>query len=190
MTSKEGWFKEGWSRGAAVAAGLSLLAASPASAQSCAELTEQFAADHGLTAAPPPTVPPRVGGAAPDREGTAGSTGDPAIEGGSGSVTSRDLSQSGGVIAPPADGDQAVIDPGSSGASNMPTAPPIRPDAGAGTSGATGGPMDRAARDAQLESLITAARSAAESGDEVQCMNNLDRAQDLAQRTPSGAGGG
>ncbi|AWU94482.1 hypothetical protein [Azospirillum ramasamyi] len=179
----------------AVAAGL--LAVQPAAAQSgaqtgCAAMVEQFAANHGLSTEPPPVAVPDS--AAP---GLSGST--PRDEQGSGSgsgIGSGGLAQSGGMVAPPAVGDQAVIEPPAIG-SNMPTAPSVAPqansratpDSGPGGSGGANGLMGQAARNAQMESLVTAARSAAREGDEARCMESLNDARRLSQTTPDGQGG-
>lgn len=178
-----------WVTAALVAAGVfvsvSVSGAAPASAQSCADLVERFAADHSLSASPPPT-------AVPSTPGSAGSTtSDSSVNG---AASSERLAQSGGVVAPPAVGDTAVIEPPRAGSSNMPTAPAVRPDAGPGTSGSMGGStgdaMAPAARNAQMESLVTAARSAAKNGDEARCMESLSQARRLSQTAPGGTGGG
>lgn len=166
------------------------LASQPAAAQSCGPLVERFAADHSLSTTPPPTASPTVpggsgataGGTVPD--GTAG-----------GSVSPERLARSGGVIAPPpSSGDRAVIDPPAAGASNMPTAPALRPDAvpgspPGGSGAAGGGSMGQAARNAQMESLVTAARQAARNGDETRCLESLEDARRLSRNAPGGSGG-
>ena len=176
-----------------VAAGL--LSARPAAAQTggaapagCAAMVEQFAADQGLSTEPPPVAVPDT--AAPGLSGSS-----PRDEQGSG-VSSGELAQSGGMVAPPAVGDQAVIEPPAIG-SNMPTAPSVSPqansrttpDSGPGGSGGGDGLMGQAARNAQLESLVTAARSAARDGDETRCMNSLNDARRLSRTAPGGHGG-
>ena len=185
----------------ALAAGL--LAVQPANAQTsgaqtsgaqtgCAAMVEQFAANRGLSTEPPPVAIPE---SAPP--GLAGST--PRDELGSGSgagAGSEELAQSGGMVAPPAVGDQAVIEPPAIG-SNMPTAPSVAPqaesratpDSGPGGSGGANGMMGQAARNAQLEALVTAARSAARDGDEARCMESLNDARRLSQTAPDGRGG-
>jgi len=178
--------------GALVAAGLSVWGAGPVLAQSCADMVERFAADHSLSTTPPPTAPPSTQGAGPP--GSSGSTMEDGARmngsGSSGAASSERLAQSGGVVAPPAVGDTAVIEPPRSGSSNMPTAPAVRPDSGPGTNAPTGGSMGQAAQNAQLESLVTAARSAAKRGDEAQCMESLTQARRLTQAVPGGTGGG
>lgn len=178
-------------RRAALAAGtvlgtLVLAAALPAAAQQgCGAMVEQFAADHSLSTQPPPT-------AVPAPPGTAGSTPRDDQPSGSGAASSERLAQSGGLIAPPAANDRSVIEPPSGGASNMPTAPAVRPDSGADATpgaGATGGTMGMAARNAQLESLVTAARAAAKDGDEARCLDSLTEARRLSRAAPGGSGG-
>ncbi len=168
------------------AAGVSLAAAAPAAAQGCAVLVDRFAAEHSLSNTPPPT-------AAPAPPGMSGSTaGTPSAENGSaaGTASSDRLAQSGGVVAPPAVGDTAVIEPPAIGSNAMPTAPAVRPDAGPGAGAVTGNSVGQAAKDAQLEALVTAARTAADRGDEAQCMESLSQARRLSQSAPGGAGGG
>ncbi|WP_448204359.1 hypothetical protein [Azospirillum sp. sgz302134] len=182
---------KGFLMGALLAAGLTAGGAGSALAQSCADLVERFAADHSLSTTPPPTAAP---------SGTAGSTAQngAATGSGSGAASSERLAQSGGVVAPPAVGDTAVIEPPRAGSSNMPTAPAVRPDSGPGSGSTTGGTtggspgdtMGQAAQNAQLESLVTAARSAAKRGDEAQCMESLSQARRLGQAAPGGTGGG
>ena len=175
----------GWIAAALAAAGMSVWGAAPASAQSCADLVEHFAADHSLSTSPPPTAVPSTPGTAGSTTGTTGEDGS-----GTGAASSEKLARSGGVVAPPAVGDTAVIEPPRAGSSNMPTAPAVRPDAGPGTSGSTGDAMAPAAQNAQMEALVTAARTAAKNGDEAQCMESLSLARSLSRTAPTGPGGG
>lgn len=168
--------------GLLAAAGILMLAAGPAAAQGCADRVERFAAAQNLT----PTIPPT--GSTP--QGSAGSTG-PATEGsGSESATAERLNRSGGVMLPPATGDQAVIEPPRAGAGTMPTAPNVAPDPGAGAQPPTGGGMNQAARRAQIDSLVTAARQAALSGDEARCEDSLSQAMDLVRGAGTHGQGG
>lgn len=184
----------------AMAAGLlaaQAAAQTDAAAQaSCGAMVDQFAADLGLSTEPPPVAVPGTG-----TPGLSGST--PRDETGSGSGSDR-LAQSGGMVAPPAIGDRSVVEPPAIG-SNMPTAPSIgpqgssqagpqansrtAPDSGPGGSGGGDGLMGQAARNAQVESLVTAARSAARDGDETRCMNSLNDARRLSRTAPGGHGG-
>ncbi|KAA0598004.1 hypothetical protein J2848_001507 [Azospirillum lipoferum] len=162
----------------------------------CGAMVEQFAADMGLSTEPPPVAAPGSGNGA-GAPGLSGST--PRDELGSGSG-SEQLAQSGGMVAPPAIGDRSVVEPPAIG-SNMPTAPSISPqaspqansrvtpDSGPGGSGGGDGLMGQAARNAQVESLVTAARSAARDGDETRCMNSLNDARRLSRTAPGGHGG-
>lgn len=168
--------------GLLAAAGILMLAAGPAAAQGCADRVERFAAAQNLN----PTIPPT--GQTP--QGSAGSSGPTADGTGSGSATAERLNQSGGVILPPATGDQAVIEPPRPSAGNMPTAPNVAPDSGTGTQAPTGGAMTQAARRAQIDSLVTAARQAALSGDESRCEDSLSQAMELARGAATGPGQG
>ncbi|NUB29525.1 hypothetical protein [Azospirillum brasilense] len=169
-------------QGLLLAAGLVLCGAGPALAQgSCAALVDRFAAENNLSASPPPVATP---------PGSSGSTaGEGALPSGSSGTTPDQLARSGGVVAPPASGDQAVIEPPRTGAP-MPTAPAVRPDA-APNSGSSmeSGSMGQAARNAQIESLVTAARSAAKDGNEQLCMESLDKARGLTRAAPGATGG-
>lgn len=168
--------------GLLAASALLMLAPGIAAAQGCADRVERFAAAQNLT----PTIPPT--GRAPQE--STGSSG-PATEGtGTGSATPERLNQSGGVMLPPATGDQAVIEPPRGGTANMPTAPNVVPAPGAGAQPPTGGGMPQAARRAQVDSLVTAARQAALSGDEARCEDSLSQAMDLVRGGSSHGQGG
>jgi hypothetical protein len=155
-------------------------------------MVEQFAADMGLSTEPPPVAVPGSGNGT-GAPGLSGST--PRDELGSGSG-SEQLAQSGGMVAPPAVDDRSVVQPPAIG-SNMPTAPSVTPqansratpDSGPGASGGGDGLMGQAARNAQVESLVTAARSAARDGDDTRCMNSLNDARRLSRTAPGGHGG-
>ncbi|PWC82796.1 hypothetical protein TSH100_22770 [Azospirillum sp. TSH100] len=183
----------------ALAMATGLLAVQPAAAQTsgttpagCGAMVDQFAADMGLSTEPPPVAVPGSGNGS-GTPGLSGST--PRDELGSGSG-SEQLAQSGGMVAPPAVGDRSVVEPPAIG-SNMPTAPSVTPqansrsapDSGPGASGGGDGLMGQAARNAQVESLVTAARSAARDGDETRCMNSLNDARRLSRTAPGGHGG-
>ncbi|BAI73091.1 hypothetical protein AZL_024530 [Azospirillum sp. B510] len=165
-----------------------------AAQEGCAAMVERFAADLGLSTAPPPVAvpgPPGLSGSTPRDEPGSGSGG----RGAQGPDSER-LAQSGGMVAPPAVDDRSVIAPPSIG-STMPTAPAVgpqagsraAPDSGPGGSGGGDGLMGQAARNAQLESLVTAARGAARDGDETRCMTSLDDARRLSRTAPGGHGG-
>lgn len=88
-----------------------------------------------------------------------------------------DLAASGGVIAPPKAGSEMpTFEPQPEQAMPMPTAPNIEP-------GMKGGASDlgaQAAENAQIQSLLTAARQAAKSGDNQRCLERLQEATALA----------
>lgn len=175
-------------RNVLMAAGMAALAAAPAAAQqTCRDMVDRFAAAENLSATTPPVASPPIAG--DTRPGSAGS----AVDGGGGSL-SEQLGRSGGVLTPPAIGDQAVIDPPRSGTENMPTAPRLTPGPGTGAGSSadapTGASPDRAAQRAQMESLVTAARAAAERGNEQQCMDSLSKARALTEGGRGTAGGG
>ena len=169
-------------RSVLMAAGLAALATAPAGAQQiCRDMVDRFAAAENLSATTPPV-------AGDTRSGTAGTATD-----GGGSMSEK-LGQSGGVLTPPAIGDQAVIDPPRSGTNSMPTAPRVAPGPGTGAGSSadspTGATPDRAAQRAQMESLVTAARAASDRGDERQCMESLATARALAEPGRGTGGGG
>lgn len=161
---------------AAAAVTLAATAAAPAAAQTCAAEVERFASAQDLS----PTLPPRGGsgssGLAPQTDGADGSAG--------GTIGPEALNRSGGVIQPPGTGDPAVIPPPPGAGSAMPTMPGVRPapsDGGSGSSDSvTGDTHGRAARRAQMEAAVTAARAAAARGDEQGCMQGLASAERLA----------
>ena len=85
------------------------------------------------------------------------------------------LRGSGGVLQPPDQGAAVAVTPPEA-ADRMPTTPALEPH--------TASP---AARQAQLESLLTAARAAGQRGDTAQCVARLAEAQQLAERLPDRA---
>jgi hypothetical protein len=90
-------------------------------------------------------------------------------------TTPDDLAQSGGVVAPPdTDSDMPVIEPPVTGDA-MPTAPKVVPQPESDSLLAT-----EAAKKTQIQSLLTAARQAAESGDTQGCLDQLQKARALA----------
>lgn len=174
-----------------MAAGLAALAAAPAAAQqTCRDMVDRFAAAENLSATMPPVASPPAAG--DTRPGSAGTMADGGRS--SGETMSDKLGRSGGVLTPPAIGDQAVIDPPRTGTDGMPTAPRLAPAPGTGAGSSadapTGATPDRAAQRAQMESLVTAARAAAERGNERQCMDSLSKAQALTQGGRGSGGGG
>lgn len=86
-----------------------------------------------------------------------------------GSDLTDTLKATGGVLQPPDQGAPVAVAPPDA-ADRMPTAPAIEPPAN--------GP---AARQAQIQSLLTAARAAGQRGDTTQCVARLAEAQQLAE---------
>lgn len=87
------------------------------------------------------------------------------------------LAQSGGVIQPPETGRTVTIQPPPGASPSMPTAPAVPPHSAEGPT--QGNTETQAAETAQIESLLTAARQAAEEGDERRCQERLAEARDL-----------
>jgi hypothetical protein len=91
------------------------------------------------------------------------------------------LAESQGVIAPPdTGGEMPVLEPGAGQTSDMPTAPDIEATPSPEGEAAPDAEMDTAAAMTQVEALLTAAREAANSGDEDACLNRLQEAAALA----------
>lgn len=94
----------------------------------------------------------------------------------------------GGMVLVPQSNAPMIVKPLPRGNTRMQTAPPAAPDEEAGsTTGGNTGPgtsMDNAARHAQIESLILAARKAAAGGDETGCLDHLVQARDLVNGAP------
>lgn len=86
-----------------------------------------------------------------------------------------DLASSGGVIRPPETGDMPTIEPPAGENSTMPTAPEVQPQAPGGAERSS-----QPAKDAQIQSLLTAARQAADAGDHQACLDRLQEASALA----------
>lgn len=128
----------------------------PALAQSCEERAVDLAAEHQLSAAPP--VPAGSGQADGDM--------------------SRELSRSGGVIAPPPTGDITTIEPPAAPSDGMPTAPPVD-EAPSAEDAPARQPGDAAAANLQAETLIQNALSAAREGDEARCLERLAEAEQI-----------
>lgn len=160
----------------AVLALLALLCSSTAaSAETCVEAVDRFAAAHDLSATPPQAVPEHGGsGPTADRPATLESRG----------VTGA-LGESGGVIRPPDTDTGMAVRPPAEKQSRMPTAPDVQGEQspGAGQSGAD------AVRRERVESMLTAARAAAERGDSEQCYQRLREAQDIWRAGPAGSPG-
>jgi len=102
-----------------------------------------------------------------------------------GNVQTEDLAQSGGVIKPPDVGAGRVMEPPNGAADGMNTAPAIPPQTAGPDGSSRGGTATRqsldAAERAQVESLLTGARNAAQEGDTARCVESLEEARDLAR---------
>ncbi len=127
-------------------------------ADSCLVRVEQFAQERGLSIDPPDAVPNSPGTAA----------------------TPDTLGKSGGVIEPPPSQDKAVIEPRGDVHYGMPTMPEIPSQAKPG--GGTAGDAKSASHQALLESALIAAKSEAERGNEKDCFERLQQAEQLASR--------
>lgn len=140
-------------------AAAALLAPQAAAAQDCLDQVEAFAAKVGATTELPPA------GSGPNAPQDAGKPG------------MDDLADSGGVIAPPKTGSEIpTFEPQPGQVAPMPTAPEIEP----GMKGDASDLGARSAENAQIQSLLTAARQAAESGDNRRCLDRLQEAVALA----------
>lgn len=158
---------------AAVTGGVAaLLASVPATAQSCLEQLERFAASENI----PPALPPVADGRSDDMGGAA--------------IGPDALNRSGGVIRPPPVADPSVIEPPNEGRSAMPTMPEVVPEAGRSDAAPTGDTHGQAARRAQIEAAVTAARAAAADGDEQRCLGSLSSARRLADANTDAGGAG
>jgi hypothetical protein len=80
------------------------------------------------------------------------------------------LKESGGVMLPPDKGAPVAVQPPAEGSGRMATAPPVGRDQ-----------APAAARHVQMESLLTAARTAGQRGNERECAARLAEAQQLAE---------
>jgi hypothetical protein len=162
-----------------LAAAAALWCCSAAAAAECVDEVSKLAGDIGVsTELPQAQINGQTGaetnGQGPDsrQQPSAGAT-----------ATSRDLAESGGVVAPPDTGsDMPVIKPPATGDA-MPTAPEIAPQAGAESGGEADAIATEAARKTQIQSLLVAARQAAESGDIQACLDRLQKAKGLLAGT-------
>jgi hypothetical protein len=140
---------------ASIIAAAALLLPLPAAAQDCREQVDALAGKLGFS-----TDLPQGAGS------TAGAPQQP---------PAGDLASSGGVIQPPETGDMPTIEPPAGENSKMPTAPRVQPQAPGGADHGS-----QPAKDAQIQSLLTAARQAADAGDHQACLDRLQEASALA----------
>jgi hypothetical protein len=137
-----------------------------AAAQDCLDQVDEFAAKQGVA-----TELPHAG-----NEDTAPA--EPTDQ-----SLSDKLSQSGGVLEPPkTESKTPTLQPPPGQNAPMPTAPEIEPEPGSGGGSLT----EQSGEDAQIESLLTAARQAAQSGDDQQCFKRLQEAKAIAANKPEG----
>ena len=143
-----------------------------AAAATCEETVAVFARDNGLNI----TMPERRG------EQAAGPTTTPATAESRGLTATDKLAETGGVIKPPETGSAMVMTPPAT-SDRMQTAPGIQPNTPAGSSpSAKPAEMDAAKR-AQAEAMLFAARNAAQEGKQEQCFERLQQAQRLVGRS-------
>jgi hypothetical protein len=90
-------------------------------------------------------------------------------------VTTNQLSQSGGVVKPPPVADNSVIAPAHPSSDRMSTMPDV-------SKTTPEPPKAEAAAHASLQALLMAAREQAERGQEAQCLDRLQQAQQLLNR--------
>lgn len=139
-----------------------LLSAAPLAAQAdCAADADRLAERYGLSAQLPQSGHPTGPSEAPATTESRG-------------LPPEAMSRSGGVIAPPEEGRGRVISPPATDR-GMPTAPAVRP------APAPDDTQQRAAKAAQVQSLVTAARAAAQRGNEAECARRLEEARALGE---------
>lgn len=141
------------------AAALLLVVASPVAAETCLDRVNKLAVTHGIST-DPPTLAPDTN---QERK-----------------VTPQDLARSGGMIEPPAVNDRSVITPPRDTHYKMPTMPDVAKPAEEKK------PADgklSASDQTSLQGLLVAARAQAERGMEVNCVERLQQAEKLVDRT-------
>jgi hypothetical protein len=141
--------------------------AAPALAASCGSEIELFEQQYDLTAALPQSEPP------------AGAAEPPATVESRGVSPSDKLAPSGGVLAPPEGGRTAVIEPPSTGPTSTPSPPAVPPHTAEGPS--AGSAELSAAKRAQMQAHLNAARAADARGDEKQCFERLGAARAIPE---------
>lgn len=90
------------------------------------------------------------------------------------------LARSGGVLAPPEGGRTAVIPPPPPGPGSTVTPPAVPPHTAEGPSGSTGEELSAAKR-AQVQTHLNAAREAESRGDEKACFERLGEARNATR---------
>jgi hypothetical protein len=133
-----------------------------AQAQNCSDEIGLFAQQYGLSADLPQTQPNQA----------------PPNSSGSRDISPDDLSRSGGVVAPSSNPHARIIEPNQDVDPKMSKseAHPVGPQ---------GGPADRshlvAAKRAQMQGLLDAARAAGKRGDEKECLERLALARTIPE---------
>ena len=94
--------------------------------------------------------------------------------------TTDKMAETGGVIRPPDTGAAVVMTPPAT-SDKMPTAPRIEPSTPAGPASASKPIEVDAARRAQAEAMLFAARNAAQEGKQDQCFERLEQAQRIVK---------
>lgn len=137
-----------------------------ASAASCDDLVSAFAQTNGLNIA----MPTRPGQAA-------GPASAPPTAESRGLAATDKLAASGGVIKPPDTGSAMTVSPPPM-SDKMSTAPAIKPATPTGPVASRPVEVDAAKR-AQAEAMLYAAKSASQEGKQEQCLQRLEQAQRL-----------
>jgi hypothetical protein len=116
----------------------------------------------------------------PRTEAPAGSAGAPATAESRGISPGDQLKQSGGVLAPPEGGRTAVIPPPSTGPGSTVAPPAVPPHTAEGPTPSDAAELSAAKR-AQVQTHLNAAREAEGRGDEKACFERLGEARAAAQ---------
>lgn len=122
----------------------------------------------------------KLSSALPKPSAPSGSADTPATTESRGVSPNDKLSQSGGVLAPPEGGRTAVIPPPSTGPGSTMTPPAVPPHTAEGPAPADTNELSAAKR-AQVQTHLNAAREAEGRGDEKTCFQRLGEARAAAQ---------
>jgi hypothetical protein len=141
--------------------------AGAALAASCSSEIELFERQYNLTASLPQSEPP------------SGTAEPPATTESRGVSPSDRLAPSDGVLAPPEGGRTAVIEPPATGPTSTPSPPAVPPHTAEGPS--AGSAELGAAKRAQMQAHLNAARAADARGDEKQCFERLGAARAIPE---------
>ena len=152
---------------ALLAAASALICSAPVVAASCGSEIALFEQQYKLTAS------------LPQGESRSGAAEAPATSESRGVSPSDQLAPSGGVMAPPQGGRSAVIEPPPTGPSSTPTPPTVPPHTAQGPS--SGSAELSAAKRAQMQAHLNAAREAHARGDDKQCFERLSAARAIPE---------